>query len=76
MTALIRKHLPELGDDAALFSLQTMVLAGALSAYSTPPPSLQAAYRAEPDLARFHLELKDALRLSLTATLLGVLPRP
>jgi AcrR family transcriptional regulator len=76
MTALIRKYLPELGDDAALFSLQTMVLAGALSAYSTPPPSLQAAYRAEPDLARFHLELKDALRLSLTATLLGVLPRP
>ena len=75
MTALIQKYLPELGENATLFSLQTMVMAGALSAYSTPPPSLRAAYRAEPDLARFHLQLKDYLKLVLTATLLGVLPR-
>jgi AcrR family transcriptional regulator len=75
MTELIRKRLPELGDNAILFSLQTMVMAGALSAYSTPPPSLQAAYAAEPDLARFHLELGESLELALTATLLGVLPR-
>ncbi|MEU9834235.1 TetR/AcrR family transcriptional regulator [Streptosporangium sp. NPDC048047] len=75
MTALIRNHLPELGENATLFSLQTMVMAGALSAYSTPPPSLQAAYQAEPDLARFHVDLKDSLKLALTATLLGVLPR-
>jgi AcrR family transcriptional regulator len=76
MAALLRKHLPELGENATLLSLQTMVLAGALSAYSTPPPSLQAAYQAEPDLARFHFDLKDSLKLALTATLLGVLPRP
>ncbi|MBL7255889.1 TetR/AcrR family transcriptional regulator [Paractinoplanes lichenicola] len=75
MTDLLGQHLPELGDTAALFSLQTMVLAGSLSAYSTPPPSLRAAYEAEPDLARFHLPLQESLRLSLTATLLGVLPR-
>lgn len=75
MTTLLREYLPELGEDATLFSLQTLLMAGALSAYSTPPPSLQAAYRAEPDLARFHLELKDYLRRALTATLLGVLPR-
>ncbi|WP_280116095.1 hypothetical protein [Micromonospora orduensis] len=58
-----------------MFSLQTMVMAGAVSAYSTPPPSLQAAYQAEPELARFHLELRDYLRQALTATLLGVPPR-
>ncbi len=75
MTALLRARLPELGEDAHLFSLQTMVLAGALSAYSTPPPSLQAAYEAEPELARFHLRLTESLPLALTATLLGVLPR-
>ncbi|WP_285680181.1 TetR/AcrR family transcriptional regulator [Actinoplanes sp. NBRC 103695] len=75
MTELIRKYLPELGEDATLFSLQTLVMAGALSAYSTPPPSLRAAYQAEPELARFHLELGDSLKLALTATLLGVLPR-
>ncbi|UED87589.1 TetR/AcrR family transcriptional regulator [Streptomyces profundus] len=75
MTALLRKHLPELGENATLFSLQTMLTAGALPAYGTPPPSLRAAYQAEPDLARFHLELEDYLRQALTATLLGVLPR-
>ncbi|MGP3754048.1 TetR/AcrR family transcriptional regulator [Streptomyces sp. IBSNAI001] len=75
MTALIRRYLPELGENATMFSLQTMVLAGALSAYSTPPPSLRAAYEAEPDLARFHLGLEESLKLSLTATLLGALPR-
>lgn len=75
MTTLFQKYLPELGANATLFCLQTMVMAGALSAYSKPPPSLQAAYRAEPDLARFHLDLDDYLRQALTATLLGVLPR-
>ncbi|XVV10049.1 TetR/AcrR family transcriptional regulator [Actinoplanes sp. CA-131856] len=75
MTALIEKCLPELGEGATLFSLQAMVLAGALSAYSTPPPSLRAAYQAEPELARFHMDLRESLRLALTAALLGVLPR-
>ncbi|MFD6565766.1 TetR/AcrR family transcriptional regulator [Micromonospora profundi] len=75
MTALIEKYLPELGGDATLFSLQTMVMAGALSAYSTPPPSLLAAYEAAPDLAPLHLSMKDHLRQALTAILLGVLPR-
>ncbi|MCX4816580.1 TetR/AcrR family transcriptional regulator [Streptomyces sp. NBC_01239] len=75
MTTLLLKYLPELGENATLFSLQAILMAGALPAYSTPPPSLQAAYRAEPELARFHLELKDYLELALTATLLGVLPR-
>ncbi|UCM90454.1 TetR/AcrR family transcriptional regulator [Streptomyces marincola] len=75
MAGLIRAYLPELGGNATLFCLHTMAMAGALSAYSTPPPSLRAAYEAEPELARFHLGLKDSLELSLNATLLGVLPR-
>ncbi|MBU8860312.1 MULTISPECIES: TetR/AcrR family transcriptional regulator [unclassified Micromonospora] len=75
MTGLMGKHLPELGENATLFSLQTMVLAGALSAYSTPPPSLAAAYQAAPELARLHLAMADSLNMALTATLLGVLPR-
>ncbi|WP_250444361.1 TetR/AcrR family transcriptional regulator [Actinotalea sp. C106] len=75
MTSLLERYLPELEENATLFSLQTMVMAGALSAYSTPPPSLLAAYEAEPDLARFHVKLEDSLTTALTATLLGVLPR-
>jgi len=75
MAALLQKYLPELGENAAFCSLQTMLTAGALSAYRTPPPSLRAAYEAEPDLARFHLDPKDYLQRALAATLLGVLPR-
>jgi AcrR family transcriptional regulator len=76
MAGLVREHLPELGDDAVFCSLQTMLTAGALSAYRTPAPSLRAAYQAEPDLARLHLDPADYLRRAVLATLLGALPRP
>ncbi|KAA2252186.1 TetR/AcrR family transcriptional regulator [Solihabitans fulvus] len=75
MTQLLRRHVPELGDNARLFCLLSLVSAGALSAYVPPPPSLLAAYADEPALGVLHLELRDALRLSFTSALLGVLPR-
>ncbi|GHH92039.1 TetR/AcrR family transcriptional regulator [Streptomyces capillispiralis] len=75
MTELVRRHVPELGDGAQMFCLMGLVSAGALSAYVPPPPSLLAAYEEEPALGVLHLELRDALRISLTSTLLGVLPR-
>ncbi len=75
MTDLLRRHLPELGDGAQMFCLMTLVSAGALSAYVPPPPSLLAAYEDEPALGVLHLDLREALRVSLTAGLLGVLPR-
>ncbi|WP_327106489.1 TetR/AcrR family transcriptional regulator [Nonomuraea glycinis] len=75
MAELMRRHVPELGDSAQLFCLMTLVSAGALSAYVPPPPSLLAAYADEPALSVHNLELRDALRISFTSTLLGVLPR-
>ncbi|HVW45024.1 MAG TPA: TetR family transcriptional regulator [Amycolatopsis sp.] len=75
MSDLVRRHVPELGDDAQLFCLTSLVSAGALSSYVPPPPSVLAAYADEPALGVLHLELRDALRVSLTSTLLGVLPR-
>jgi AcrR family transcriptional regulator len=75
MTELVRHHLPELGDNAQMFCLMSLVSAGALSAYVPPPPSLLAAYAEEPALGVLHMELGDALRASVTATLVGVLPR-
>jgi AcrR family transcriptional regulator len=73
---LMRRHLPEIGDNAQLFCLMTLISAGALSAYVPPPPSLLAAYADEPALGLLHLELRDALHFSITSTLRGVLPRP
>jgi AcrR family transcriptional regulator len=75
MTELVRRHLPELGDGAELFCLMSLVSAGALSSYVPPPPSVLAAYADEPALGVLHLELRDALRVALTSSLLGVLPR-
>lgn len=75
MAELLRRHLPELGADAQLFCLMTLVSAGALSAYVPPPPSVLAVYEEEPELGVYNLGLRDALRISLTSSLLGVLPR-
>lgn len=75
MSHLVRQHVPELGDGAQLFCLMTLVSAGALSAYVPPPPSVLAAYADEPALGVLHVDLRDALRVTLTSALLGVLPR-
>jgi AcrR family transcriptional regulator len=75
MTELILHHLPELGDRAQLFCLMTLVSAGALASYVPPPPSLLAAYADEPELGVLHLDLGDALRVAITTSLLGALPR-
>lgn len=75
MSQLVRHHVPELGDGAQLFCLMTLVSAGALSAYVPPPPSVLAAYADEPALGVLHVDLRDALRVTLTSALLGVLPR-
>ncbi|MEV6217217.1 TetR family transcriptional regulator [Nocardia sp. NPDC051833] len=76
MTELVRRHVPELDDDQAqLFCLMSLVSAGALSAYASPPPSVLAAYEDEPALGVLHRDLRDALRASFTSALLGVLPR-
>uniref|UniRef100_A0AAU3H4U2 TetR/AcrR family transcriptional regulator n=1 Tax=Streptomyces sp. NBC_01401 TaxID=2903854 RepID=A0AAU3H4U2_9ACTN len=75
LTDLVRRHLPELGAGAQLFCLMSLVSAGALSAYVPPPPSLVAAYAEEPALGVLHLDLRETLRDSFTATLVGVLPR-
>jgi len=40
-----------------------------------PPPSLLAAYADEPALGVFNLDLRDALKVAFTSSLVGVLPR-
>lgn len=75
MSELIRAHVPELGDGARWFCLMSLLSAGALSSYVPPPPSLLAAYAEEPELGALHLDLRDALRIALTSTLVGLLPR-
>ncbi|MGI5521124.1 TetR/AcrR family transcriptional regulator [Micromonospora sp. CA-259024] len=76
MAGLVRRHLPEVGDNAEMFCLNTLIMAGALSAYTSPPPSLLAVYESEPALAVHHVDLRTALRLAIITSLVGMLPRP
>src|SRR5690606_32871870 len=75
MSDLILRHLPELGENAQVFCLMSLVSAGALSTYTPPPPSLIAAYAEEPALGVLHVDLGEALRMAVRATLLGLVPR-
>jgi AcrR family transcriptional regulator len=75
MADLVRHHLPEIGDNAQMFCLMSLVVAGGLSTYVPPPPSLLAAYAEEPDLSAAHLEMGEALQFAFTSALVGVLPR-
>ncbi|GAA5046216.1 TetR family transcriptional regulator [Nocardia callitridis] len=75
MADLMCRHLPELGENAQLFCLMSLLSAGALAAYVPPPPNLVAVYADEPALGALHMELPDALRVAFTASLVGVLPR-
>lgn len=75
MAALVRRHLPEIGDRAELFCLNMLLMGGALAAYATPPPSLLEVYESEPALAVHHGDLRTALRLAIITSLVGMLPR-
>jgi hypothetical protein len=75
MTELASLYVPELGGSAQLFCLNTMVVAGALSAYASPVPAIVAAYEAEPELAVIDLDVREGLRLAITMALLGTVPR-
>jgi AcrR family transcriptional regulator len=75
MTELVRRHLPELGESARRFCFMTLVTAGALSTYVPPPASVLAVYADEPELGVLNLDMTQALRDSISAALLGLLPR-
>jgi AcrR family transcriptional regulator len=72
---LLRRYLPELGDEAERLIFHVLVLAGALAPYSSPPAGVRAAYELEPSLAVLHLDLEDSLRGAIRTLLLGALPR-
>lgn len=75
MGGLVRRHLPEIGEQAEAFCLHALLVAGALSGYATPPPSLLAVYESEPELAVHRVDLRTALRAAVLASLVGLLPR-
>ncbi|MDT0469874.1 hypothetical protein [Streptomyces gibsoniae] len=75
-SGLIRRLLPELGQDsAALAAYTTTVLIGALWIHAHPAPAVQAAYDADPTLAALRLDFTEAFGRSLAIFLTGLLAR-
>lgn len=72
---LLRRLLPEPGDEAERLVFHVVVLAGALAPYSSPPAGVRAAYELDPALGVLHLDLEDSLRGAVRTLLLGALPR-
>jgi AcrR family transcriptional regulator len=75
LVGLVRQHVPELRDGSQTVCLQALIMAGALSTYCSPPPSVLAAYEVEPALAVLHVDLRTSLRLAIITAIMGTLPR-
>ena len=71
----IRRHVPELGDGARAVCMATLLLAGALSAYSRPPASALAAYEVDPALAQLAPDLRSDLESTVATLITGTLAR-
>ncbi|MEV0406485.1 TetR family transcriptional regulator [Actinoallomurus sp. NPDC050550] len=75
MTELVRRHLPELGDQAFMACGAAIVLIGALWVQTCPSDSMLAAYEADPDLAALRLDFATALEEVLATQITGALAR-
>ncbi|MGI5126117.1 TetR/AcrR family transcriptional regulator [Pseudonocardia sp. CA-107938] len=76
VTAIVHAHLPELtSDDVALFVQTAVLTANALWVHSTPPPAVEAAYAARPDLTAMRIDVQQALPEILAVVLAGLLAR-
>ncbi|GAA4635687.1 TetR/AcrR family transcriptional regulator [Actinoallomurus vinaceus] len=75
MAELVRRHLPELGDQAFMVCGATFVLVGALWVHTRPSASALAAYEADPSLAALRLDFATALEELLATQITGALTR-
>lgn len=76
LAALVRRYLPELGeDDSFKVSGMAVVLVGALWSATCSSESMLAAYEADPGLAAMRMEFAPALREAVAVFVSGALAR-
>ncbi len=76
LAALVRRHLPELGEDGSFRVIgMASVLASALWPATRPSASMLAAYDADPALAAMRLDFAPALREAVCVIISGTLAR-
>jgi hypothetical protein len=76
LAALVRRYLPELGeDDSFKVSGMAVVLAGALWSATCSSAGMLAAYEADPALAAMRVDFAPALREAVSVIISGALAR-
>jgi AcrR family transcriptional regulator len=76
LAALVRRYLPELGeDDSFKLAGMAVVLTGALWSATCSSPSMLAAYDADPALAAMRMDFAPALREAVAVLISGALAR-
>jgi len=76
LSALVGRHLPELGaDDATALVETTLLVAVAAWPCSRPPEAMLAAYAADPALAPMRPDFGGMLRRTVAVTVCGLLAR-
>jgi AcrR family transcriptional regulator len=75
LVELVRRHVPELGEDAWRVGLLAMIITGALWAHARPSASTLAAYEADPTLADLRLDLPTVMEDALATLIAGTLAR-
>ncbi len=75
MAELLRRCVPEVGDEAVPVCVMAMILTGGLWTHSRPSPSALAAFEADPALAVLHLDLAPALQNGLSLLIAGAVAR-
>ena len=75
LAELVRRHLPEVGDEAFMMCGGIVVLAGAVWPHSRPSASMLAAYAADPELAALCIDFADTLEYALVNFVTGTLVR-
>jgi AcrR family transcriptional regulator len=76
LAALVRHHLPELGEDgSSRASFMAIMLASALWSAACPSEGMLAAYEADPALAAMRLDFTTSLREAVAVLISGTLAR-
>ncbi|GAA0439599.1 TetR family transcriptional regulator [Acrocarpospora corrugata] len=76
LVRLLRRHLPELDDQAMFrFAGAAVMVTGAIWSHSQPSAAMLAAYEADPSLAAMRLDFTAMIRETLEVLFSGLLAR-
>jgi hypothetical protein len=75
MAALLRRHVPEVGDEAFTLCGAIIAVTSAVWPLTRPSPSVLAAYEADPALAVLRFEFTATMEYAVATLIAGSIAR-